>query len=309
MGQYVVYADVLWAINFFLDLVLLYGTAHFGRFPCRWRRLIPAAAIGGFYGVLMLAPQLSMFYNFFWKIAFSLIMIWLAFGLLSLKSFFRAVFIFYIIGFAMAGAVLGGSSLLANTPLSAINLSPFNMVALLFALGMALLMARFGIVWFRRQNLSEDMRISCEVILHGRNCRLRVLLDTGNELCDPMTGKAVMVAEYAALRSILPERFCRLYEKYGARDVVQLMEKCGRVSPGCRLRLLPYNSIGKENGMLVAFVPDMVIFGAQKEMIMDDVLIGLYHRALTNKSGCQAVVNPAVLNWPEKGENLWASGV
>ncbi len=40
MGDYIVYADVLFGINFFLDFILLWGTAKFGNFPSRMRRLI-----------------------------------------------------------------------------------------------------------------------------------------------------------------------------------------------------------------------------------------------------------------------------
>ena len=52
---YEVYADVLFVKNFWLDFLLLLVTAWAGRVPCRLRRILTAAVLGG-SGSVVLPP-------------------------------------------------------------------------------------------------------------------------------------------------------------------------------------------------------------------------------------------------------------
>ena len=86
--------------------------------------------------------------------------------------------------------------------------------------------------------------------LGDRSLTLRALIDTGNTLSDPASGRAVIVADALSLSPLLgftPD----------LSDVSALVEALSRV-PGLerRVSLVPYRSVGVSGGLLAAFRPD-----------------------------------------------------
>lgn len=92
--NYIIYADILFLLNFFFDFFILWAAGSFLRRKIIYWRLFLAALLGAFYGVGMLIPALGYLYVFGAKIAFSLIIIAIAYpianirGFLSLTGFF-----------------------------------------------------------------------------------------------------------------------------------------------------------------------------------------------------------------------------
>ncbi len=308
MGNYIVYADVLFGINFFLDFILLWGTAKFGNFPSRMRRLIPAALLGAVYGVGILVPQWQMFYGIAGKIGFSFLMVLVAFGRLPVLRFVKAVVYFYLISFAMAGAVLGGVSLLNNSGLLLPENLPIPWVALVFAVAAALLLARWGINYLRRNWQQDSCITQGEIWFEGKSVCCTLLLDTGNELSDPVSGKPVLVLEYDALKRILPEDFRTKFEACGGNDVTKILAVNHGASWQRRLRLVPFHAIGSNGGMLLGFSPDLVVLGMKDKIYTKELIVCIYQYKLGNGKGYRGIVNPVVLAETEGGEKKWAYG-
>lgn len=204
MINYTVYADILFFINFFLDAVLLLGTAHFGGFKFRYYRIFLASLIGGVYGTLFLFPNFSYLYTITFKILTSLIILFIAFGRLKWRKFLRLITYFYGVSFAMAGAVIGLSSLISQTSFSTAFDDEVSLGALFFALISAIILGRYGIVNIKEHLQKQELNQEIEVIINKKSCKFQVLLDTGNNLRDPITGRGVMVAEFNAINNILP---------------------------------------------------------------------------------------------------------
>jgi len=63
-----------------------------------------------------------------------------------------------------------------------------------------------------------------------------------------------------------------------------------------RFRLIPFTSLGKENGMLIGFRPDYIEVGenAEKKGITD-VIIGIYNRALSKNNNYSALLSPELI--------------
>ncbi len=310
MGDYVVYADVLFGINFFLDFILLWGTAKFGHFPCRMRRLLPAAFLGALYGVCILVPQLAAFYGMAGKIGFSLLMVWVAFGNLPLLRYGKAVIFFYLVSFAMAGAVIGGYSILSSSGLTLPENFPIPWVALLFAVAAVCVLARWGVRYLKRNWQQDSCLTEAEVWFGGKSVSCLMLLDTGNELSDPASGKPVMVMEYQVLKKILPDDFCRKFEAYAGGDITRILSINNGAPWQRRLRLVPFHAIGSNGGMLLGLVPDMVVLGMQDKIYTKDVIICIYQYKLGNGRGYHGIVNPQVLTEAAEGGGTvkWSYG-
>ncbi len=293
--QYLVYADSLLLVNFLLDYALLWGTAHFAHFKTNWRRLFFASFLGAIYGLCILFPQLSLFYGFWGKFAFSLIMLLVAFGFLSWRRFLWGLACFYLISFAMAGAVLGGSSLISHSGLQNLTDIPINITALLFAVLVAVVLGKLGLSKLRRTWQKQILLQRVEISLNGKKAKLVALLDTGNELVDPVSGKPVLVAEATALLHLFPKELQNLFERYGDNNVMKVIEKAGKSAKDYHMRLIPFSSIGKANGLFLGFQPDSAVFLGRKPVITQDLIICLYKHPLGKNKGYNAVVNPMAM--------------
>lgn len=292
---YIVYADTLFITNFLLDYGILWATARFGHFPASGMRIALGALIGALYGSFMIYPQASIFYSISLKMLVSLFIVAVTFTKLTLKKYLQAVVYFYLISFAMAGAVLGGSSILASKSSAFFQGLNVNSTGLIFAVAVAFILGRWGITYLKRNWQKSQFRVSVEIFLDNSSLIVEALIDTGNELRDPLSQKPVMVIEYQAIKKILPEDFQQNFEKYGSTDVTKIIENLDESSLMKRIRVVPFSSIGKHHGMLIGFKPDVVtLFGPEKKSTKD-VIICIYHKSLSSQGGYRAVLNPEVL--------------
>ena len=98
--------------------------------------------------------------------------------------------------------------------------------------------------------------------LDGRRVTLTALVDTGNTLTDPATGKPVMVAEGEKVGALFPDGQAPAPEEL--RRPVEALERLGRQGWQGRCRLLPYQAVGVECGMLLALRLDGARVGAEE---------------------------------------------
>ena len=89
----------------------------------------------------------------------------------------------------------------------------------------------------------------------GKAVNITVLIDTGNLLIDPIGGGPVIVAEQNVLSPIV-----------GLGDVYQ---KCSKISG---MRLIPIQTVGCNNELLVGFKPDKICC---KTPLRDDAIIAV----------------------------------
>ncbi|MGI5892738.1 MAG: sigma-E processing peptidase SpoIIGA [Bacillota bacterium] len=292
---YTIYADVLFFLNFFLDFFILWATGRFLRIKANYPRLLLAAFIGALYGVGIIFPDLSYLYSLILKLAFSLLLLRIAFPYRGFASFLQCIGAFYLISFAMAGAVLGGSSLLAGSGINIAGTEIVRWTSLVFALMMAIVLARKSFLWIKKNWNKENFKVNLEIFAQGHRCFIAALIDTGNDLADPISTNPVIVAEYQGLRPLLPQGLRELFESYGDSDPTQILQKGNIDGWEKRLRLIPFASIGKHHGMLLGFKPDKIIIYDEQKRETDQVIVALYRQKLGKDDSYQAIINPDVL--------------
>ncbi len=296
-SNYTVYADLLFLLNFFLDFFLLWASGRFLRRRTRYVRLLLGAVLGALYGVGLVLPELAFFYSFAMKIVFSLLMLAVAYPFSSPADFLRLTVVFYLIGFAMAGAAMGGSSLLAGAGIHLDTRELVGGASLLFALFTAILLAKKGLNKWKAAHYKEDFQIRLEIAVEGHSCILPALIDTGNNLADPLSGRPVIVCEYRLLLKLLPLGVRRAVERYGLQDPAKIISETARAGAGGwekRLRLVPFISIGQNHGLLLGFRPDYIVLHGLEKHQTDQVIIGFYGEKLSREADYGAIINPDV---------------
>lgn len=227
-----VYFDLVVLLNSAVDLLLLLGTNRLSGFPPGWKRVIPAAILGGIYGGICLLPGFSFLGHSVWRIVFLALMSVIAFG--WNRSALKRSGVFLLLSMALGGM--------------AMNIGNKDSFGILLAavLIWALCRIGFGGSIGGREYVPVEIR-------HGtKTVSLLALRDSGNTLTDPVTGEQVLVIDAAAAEELTGLTVAELEEP---------IHSIGKV-PG--LRLIPYSSVGKSGGMLLAMRFREVRLGKQR---------------------------------------------
>ena len=288
-----VYGDLLFFTDFLMDFALLFCVSRFGNFRTSPLFLVLGASLGGAYSLLSVFPEFAFFRCWQGKLLVSLLLVKAAFPHLRLRQYAVAFVYFYLIGFAMAGAVVCLSWFFRERGWDSAGFS-YTAMGLSSALLLVLFLSRYGSGYIHRTLRVNESLEKVVILLDGKRTEITALFDTGNELTDPITRLPVIVAEYDAVKSLLPGCFCEAFETYPSADAVFSALQPYAVSS--RLRLIPFHSIGQSNGLLLGVCPDGVSFPGRRKKDVKDVVICLYRGAMHTKEHCKCIVNPAILD-------------
>ena len=237
----VVYADLLFLLNFIANYLLLLAAGRMaGAILRRWRIGLGAAA-GALYAVLVFLPGLGWLAHWLCKLAAGVLMALIAYG--GEQYLLRVAVLFFGASAALSGAVLG-LELLGNVSLTLdhgvfysqldIRLLLLLFVACYFVLSL----------FFRRIGRHGGELVGLEIALNGGVVVLTALRDTGHTLTDPATNRPVVVVYWQALSKLLPDWA-------DADTPIDSLERC-HAAGSRQARLIPYRAVGVEHGMLLA---------------------------------------------------------
>lgn len=292
-----VYIDVLFVVNLIINYILIYACGTLSRLRRKRWRMASGALIGACYAVLIFFPDFSMLYTTVSKMLISMVIVASSFPFYSLRSYIKALLIFYMVSFGFGGCVLAvfyftdiGSRLGAvysngifyfNLPWTVLLLS--GIMFYVFAKICSLLSGKL----IHTASLRKSLRIS----LDGKVAEIPALLDTGNALVDPITLSPVIIAEYKFVKPLFSDDVRSGLDRIGTDNLTWVMSEVS--SKGLKVRLIPFSSLGKENGMLLGFVPDKAeIRDDCGVRVLEKCVIGIYDKSLSKDRSYGALFNP-----------------
>lgn len=260
------YADVLFFINFSMDVLSLYLTVTVLRRPLRVKALLIASAIGGVYGVaacFLNGPPLFA------------ILLHVAVSVLMCAIVFRSRILFPCALFYGVGCLLGGVMTALYSYVFGLSGArtvfvdgSYHVLPGEIPLGwMAVVAGIVGVAAIaggrklKRQQTARDCRLV--IATEGGEFVCRGLCDSGNLLCDPFSGRAVIVMEKETFLRILPEEL----RSFAAKEELSSLDG---LPPSLmkRVRLLPASSVGGR-ALLLGYLPrSVVIDGVAKEALL-----------------------------------------
>jgi stage II sporulation protein GA (sporulation sigma-E factor processing peptidase) len=262
--------------------------------------MLIAASIGSLYAVFAIAfPNAALITFSLNKIAVSALMVLLAFKTQNLSEFLRRWGMMLLSAFLLAGCTYALSTVLDGGVLSyggLMYISPQGTLkAFLFSAGLCIVLVRpIGRI-LSGKAFREGSIIPVLIRLGDKTVRFNALVDTGNSLTDPITGYPVMIVEAESLKAILPSE---VYDSVVSNNIYkQIPNGNGENTWIKRIHLIPFKSIGKENGMRTGFRPDNLRVGrdgAFKEI--NNVIVGICGIKLSNSAKYSALVGPAMLS-------------
>ncbi len=282
----VVYADTLFLLNAAVDYLLLLAAACLAGGPLRRKRFGLAACLGGGYAVGLFVPGLGFLGHPLCKAASG--------GLLCLAAYGRRHLLRQSVVFLALTCALGGG-LLCVTLLGGQGLSLGRGVVysgadcsmvLLAAAGCYLLVSVFFKGAGQHSGVTGEL-LPARLTLGERTVELTALVDTGNTLRDPVSGRRVMVAEGAALEGLFPPE--HRPDPDDLRDPAQGLLRLGTGAWRGRFRLLPYRAVGVERGLLLALKVDGLRLGGWEQ---GAALVALSPTPVSDGGSCRALTPP-----------------
>ena len=112
------------------------------------------------------------------------------------------------------------------------------------------------------------------------------------------TGTSVIVAELGALEDLLPKEILAFIRENGTSDILNDASIiCAVEGWERRFRLIPYNSVGNENGILPGFKADVVRVSEKngEDAELNDIVVCLYEKALSEDEKYRALLAPDMI--------------
>ena len=284
-------------MNFFI----LYCTAKLTRTIFKYFRIAAGALVGALYVIiLMYVPENRVLYSLPAKVVLSVIIIWTSFKVLNFIHLLKILAVFYLSSFLFAGAALAFSGFSSQVGFAAggriIYAGDYKWSILMFsAIFIFILVKVLKNVYLLKIPGNKIIK-SLKITAGEKQICLDALIDTGNSLTDPFTNYPVIIVEYSAIEELIPQKLKEMMQNDLNEDIIKTCETFAQTEWANRLRLIPFNSIGRKDGFLIGFRPDKVsISKNKKEVDTSKVIIAIYTDKLSQNNNYNALVGPQLI--------------
>lgn len=270
-----VYVDVLVAVNYIINLMLLKISSRLLGVVCSQRRLYLAALLGAVGSLVIFLPSGGAAAQSFFKLSLALMMSAAAFGLRDKRRLIKALAATFLVSFVFAGVAAAcvcffePAGLLYYNGVVYFDLDAGQLILCVAAAYLVLtLLERF-----LNARAADSELYAVTICLCGACVQLKGFGDTGHRLKEPFSGAPVIICERTAA--------ARLGD-----------------APPERVRVIPCSTV-TGGGILEAFRPDYVeICGNGLHKRTTDAYIAVVDAVLS--STYQALIPPPLLRGTQR---------
>ena len=292
-----IYIDIVFFENLIMNSIILIATGIILKQKLNWIRILLASSLGAIYSILSYISELKIYSNLILKIILSILIIYIAYNPQTIKKLWKSILIFYLTSFVFGGAafafiyIVKPQEILMKNGLF-LGTYPLKTVILAAVVAFIVLVAAFTIV--KSKISKKDMFCDIEIELNGKKIETRAMIDTGNLLKEPITNTPVIVMEHTLLYECIPKEILDNLENILGGDFEKIPEEIKKEYIS-RLKLIPFSSLGKQNGMLVGIKADNVKIIEEQEYEKKNVIIGIYNKSFTKRGEYRALIGLELL--------------
>ena len=238
-------------------------------------------------------------FGVFIKILLSIAMIYISFRTENVIRFMKQLLIFYLSTFTLGGVVFAFLYLVKPTAVWMKNgvymgTYPIKIAFLGGKVGFVLLTIAFRVI--KGKIHKRDMYCAVEIYMNQKSEKIIALLDTGNLLREPITGIPVLVIEKEALSNLLPPSILN-----HTNDIMNGNMGTIEETYQSKFRIIPFQSLGKQNGMLLGIKADKVIVEYDERKIEHtNIILGIYEKELCKSHIYRALIGLDLLDGSEQ---------
>ena len=301
-----VYLDIILLENIIMNYIILFATGIICKTEIKQIRIISSGILGSIYAVMSYITNFKFYSSIFVKILLSIAMVYFAFNSENLKTLFKEIIIFYLTSFLFGGCAFSLLYFVHPEKIlfrdgKLVGTYPLKIAFLGAILGFIIINIAFKII--KKKINPRDMICDIEIIYNNKSCKIKSIIDTGNMLKDPITKDPVIIVEANELVSIIPKNVLDNIQKIIYGDYDKLNEKY--IS---KFRVIPFTSIGKQNGLLLGIKVDKVIIKYDGKRIENkNIIVGIYDKVLSKNKEYSALVGLDLLEGEIKQNEYMAN--
>ena len=279
----VVYADVLFLVNFSADYLVLLTVGKLRRIRLRRIRLILGSLLGALYAVpaLVLIPTYPLLLLSVLLSGAALLLVGLGFS--GWRRFFSCLLLLYLVSFLYGGAISVLFSLFVRlfgqNPLAGDTGGKVLVFLVLFLSSSAL-----SALSRRLRTGGAPREIGCRITVGETTRNLTLMTDSGCLLREPMTGRAVVLLSARAAEGLVPPALFTTEE--GIEPILSYEEKK-------RYYLIPYQTVSGKR-LMHGYRPDVALIGEGRRRREEALLIGLVRDSSGIPDGCDGIVSSEI---------------
>ncbi len=255
---YELYVDVLFLVNFMMDYLLLLLVKKMLKCSATHGNIFFGALIGaGLTCAVVIIPiPYAIIKTVLFHTVINTCMIRVGLKIKTIRAFVKAMIMLYI------GSVLLGGILEMLRQYVKIGSLFFFLAVMGYYLALG--------IWKFISCVQKWNRYHCEVeLFYGESvCRIKGLVDTGNGLCDPISGEPVSIIDKSTAKKLL--------EKENMKNV----------------RYIPYRTIGNAEGVLPIIRVDRMRICGEESCDIKQPLLGISEERVSIRGEYEMILNP-----------------
>lgn len=287
-----IYIDVIIVENLIMNYIILYATGTISKVKISYLRIFCSSLIGAIYAITEYTFKLNIYSNIIIKTILSVIIIYVAFNPQNIKKMCKQLIIFYVTTFTFGGIatyliyVLKPQNIIIKNGMY-VGIYVLKVIFIGAIIGTIILFIAFKQV--KSKITKKDMICKIKIKINGKEKTLDAMVDTGNMLKEPITGTPVAVVERTSLYDLLPKEILNNTESILGGDFKNIPEDIKREYIP-KLKIIPFASLGKQNGMLVGIKPEKIEIINEQTEENKNAIIGIYNKSLTKKGEYNALI-------------------
>ena len=292
-----IYVDIIIVENLIMNYIILYATGLISKNKIYYIRIFIARLIGAIYSIIEYISKLNIYSNGIIKILLSIIIVFIAFNPQNVKKMCKQIVLFYLTTFTFGGVatyliyVLKPQYIIIKNGMY-VGTYVLKVIFIGAILGTVILFVAFKLS--KNKITKKDMTCKVKIKLNGKEKIINTMVDTGNLLKEPITGNPVIVVEKTVLYDLMPKEILNNTETILGGDFEKIPEKIkNEYIP--KLKIIPFASLGKQNGMLVGIKPESLEIIDEQITEKKEAIIGIYAKSLTKRGEYNALIGIELL--------------
>lgn len=288
-----IYIDIIIVENLIMNYIILYATALISKSKISYIRIFLASLIGAIYAITEYISKLDIYSNMLIKIILAIIIVLVAFYPQNLKKLCKQLILFYLTTFTFGGVatyliyVLKPQNIVIK---NGVYVGTYVLKVIFIGAIVGTLILIISFKFAKNKITKKDMFCKVRIILNEKEITLDAMVDTGNMLKEPLTGNPVVVVEKTSLYNLIPKEILNNTDSILGGDFEKIPENI-REEYISKLKIIPYSSLGKQNGMLLGIKPEKLeVINEQSEEEKNNAIIGIYSKSLTKRGEYKALI-------------------
>ncbi|MET3698070.1 stage II sporulation protein GA (sporulation sigma-E factor processing peptidase) [Bacillus oleivorans] len=236
------------------------------------------------------------------KLALSFLIVWTAFGFRRFKFFLQATLTFYITTFIMGGGLIGLHYFLQYESQFSQSLVIASVKGFGDPISWVFVIIGFPVLWFISTKQSEKWEMSkirfnetvkVYVEIADLKWNLTGLVDSGNQLYDPISKLPVMILSTSQLEDQIPSEILQTSQNpnHYLEGIISLPQGWDY-----RLRMIPARTVGQSGELLVAFKPDQIVIETKSGGCIEPKgLIAFSSHSLSSEGMFDCIIHPKMM--------------